>query len=243
MKQHSIIARLIAAFFPMLMVFCQHPEPIVPTPDPPVTKEKIDYLALGDSYTKGESVPSAGNFPNQLADSLRANGYDLIANPRIIAQTGWRTDQLKIAITAAAEISDSTFSLVTLLIGVNNQYQNANFDTYKTEFEALLNTAIQRAGGKKERVLVVSIPDWAYTSYGQNFSSNPSNISQKIDQYNAANRAITDTYGVRYVNITEISRNGLNDPTLVANDGLHPSAKQYTELVKLMLPELKAMLQ
>ncbi len=226
----------------MLFFNCKN-EPLVtsnPLPDPPVTvfTEKIDVLALGDSYTKGESVAWAQNFPNQLADSLRAEGRS-VAGVRNIAQTGWRTDQLQSAVKSAGDLTDSTFSIVTLCIGVNNQYQNANFETYKAQFEQLLQTAIQRAGGRKDRVVVVSIPDWAFTPYGQNYSPNPAIISQKIDQYNAANRAISEQYGVAWVNVTDVSRKGLSQPDLVASDGLHPSARQYTEWVKLLLPVVR----
>jgi lysophospholipase L1-like esterase len=207
------------------------------TPEPPASAaEVIDILALGDSYTKGESVPTAQNFPHQLADSLRARGFDVPKPPHVIAQTGWRTDQLRAAYNSQTALHDSTFSLVTLLIGVNNQYQNANFETYKAEFGQLLQTAIARAGDRRDRVVVLSIPDWAYTPYGQNYPGDPQLISQKIDQYNAANRAITDQYEVAYVDVTGISRRGLDEPALVAGDGLHPSAKQYTEWVQALLP-------
>jgi len=238
---------LLSAFF----LHCRHQPmatldpPAAPGgPTQPVFTENVDILALGDSYTKGESVPWAQNFPNQLADSLRAEGRK-VGTPRNIAQTGWRTDQLQVAIKSAAheDIADSTFSIVTLCIGVNNQYQGANFETYKTQFEQLLQTAIQRAGQRPKRVVVLSIPDWAYTPYGQNFSSNPGQISQKIDQYNAANRALAEQYGVHYVNVTDISRQGIAQPNLVAPDGLHPSSAQYKAWVKLLLPVVRGELK
>ncbi len=215
-------------------------QPVIP--DPVVVGDSsLTMLALGDSYTKGESVETAKNFLNQLADSLIATGHR-VDRPKIIAQTGWRTDQLQTAITNA-DIDNKVYDVVTLCIGVNNQYQNANFDTYKTQFEQLLQTALARAGQRKERVLVVSIPDWAYTYYGQHFSKPPEQISQEIDQYNAANRSIAERYGVHYVHITDISRKGLVQPNLVANDGLHPSAVQYTEWVRLLLPVVRAELR
>lgn len=231
---------------PLLILFllaaCQDDdrEPMTPPEPPDPSTEVIDLLALGDSYTKGESVPTAKNFPNQLAERLRAKGFDVPA-VRIIAQTGWRTDHLKTAIAQAHDIADSTFGLVTLCIGVNNQYQGADFNTYKVHFSELLQTAIGRAGGRRERVIVLSIPDWAFTPYGQ--SLDPGLISPQIDQYNAANRSITQNYGVAYVDITEISRRGVNEPDLVANDGLHPSAKQYTLWVEKLLPVVEAALK
>lgn len=239
--------RAIFSFFPLLgstlLAMCQTDslsDNLPPTP-PAQATEKIDVLALGDSYTKGESVPWGQNFPNQLADSLRSAGYT-VAGVRIIAQTGWRTDNLKNNIAAlASEIGDSTFSLVTLCIGVNNQYQHADFNTYKTEFEQLLQIALERAGGRAGRVVVLSIPDWAYTPYGQTYQA-PSQISYEIDQYNAANKAIAQQYGVSYVDVTAISRRGLYEPGLVAGDGLHPSAEQYSAWVGALLPVVKNLL-
>lgn len=243
----TILLLLSALFF----LHCKHQPmatfdpPATPVgPNQPVFTENVDILALGDSYTKGESVPWTQNFPNQLADSLRAEGRK-VGTPRNIAQTGWRTDQLQSAIQSSVnqDIMDSVFSIVTLCIGVNNQYQGANFAHYKTQFEQLLQTAIQHAGQRPKRVVVLSIPDWAYTPYGQNFSSAPSQISQQIDQYNAANRAIAAQYGVHYVSVTEVSRQGLALPNLVAKDGLHPSSEQYKAWVKLLLPVVRAELK
>lgn len=216
----------------------ESPAPILPVVIPDTSKQ-ISILALGDSYTKGESVPTNQNFPNQLVDSLRTQKYT-VKGVRIIAQTGWRTDQLKNAIqNQNYDIADSTFSLVTLLIGVNNQYQNGKEDTYKTEFEELLNIALARAGGRRERVVVVSIPDYAFTPFGGGSIS----ISQEIDAFNLINQNITNQYGIAYVNITDISRKGIQQPNLVAADGLHPSAKQYTEWVKRLLPTVKTALK
>lgn len=189
------------------------------------------YLALGDSYTIGESVGERERFPMQLADSLKVGGVS-INTPRIIARTGWTTDELKNAITASDLTANSTFDMVTLLIGVNNQYRGKSVEAYKPEFTDLLNRAIQFAGGKKERVFVVSIPDYAYTPFGKGNAS----ISRGIDEYNAANEALTRQMGVAYINITPLSREGLNDVSLVASDGLHPSGKQYSGWVKLILP-------
>jgi lysophospholipase L1-like esterase len=237
MQQHPIYA-----FFFIALAFaqCKH-QPIAkePLPEEPQPKEQYDMLCLGDSYTKGQGVALAGSFPYQLADSLRASGYDIVTGaPRVIAQTGWRTDQLQAAYDFAAEIKDSTFSLVTLLIGVNNQYQNSNFDLYAPQFERLLQIAIARAGNRPARVVVLSIPDYAYTPFGQN-SSNPAAISAKLDQYNAANRQLADQYKVHYVDVTPTSRQGLARPELVATDQLHPSAIQYTEWVQLVLAAVR----
>jgi lysophospholipase L1-like esterase len=199
---------------------------------PSVSKPKIGirYLALGDSYTYGESVSENERFPNQLVDSLAKQNVK-ITSLRSIARTGWRTDDLQAGIIAAG-ITDSTFDLVSLLIGVNNQYQNRPIEVYKTEFTQLLNQAVKLAGGQKNRVVVVSIPDYAYTTFGGGRVS----ISTEIDKFNAANEQITKEMGIAYVNITPISREGIKDPLLVATDGLHPSGKQYGRWVSALMP-------
>jgi lysophospholipase L1-like esterase len=195
---------------------------VTPSTEPKILMENMTYLALGDSYTIGESVPENLRFPELLVDSLKAAGINM-GSPRIIARTGWTTDELKNAIENSGLTTDSRFDMVTLLIGVNNQYRGRLVDTYKPEFTDLLNRAIQFAGGKKERVFVVSIPDYAYTPFGKGNA----NISKGIDEYNTENELITRKLGVTYINITPISREGLKTPSLVASDDLHPSGKQY----------------
>lgn len=189
----------------------------------------MKYLALGDSYTIGESVAEKDRWPVQLAAAMRARGKN-IGEPTIIATTGWRTDNLKNAINIAKLPSD--YDLVSLLIGVNNQYQGKPLDQYKIEFEELLNTAIKLAQGKKENVFVVSIPDYGYTPFGKNRQEK---ISRELDQFNAACKEITIKAEVKYFNITDISRKGLEYPALVAEDGLHPSGKMYGEWVSLIV--------
>ncbi len=194
-----------------------------------IIKDKVKFLALGDSYTIGQSVDAKDRWPVQLIDALRKLELEC-SDARIIAQTGWRTDNLKNAITDAALPSD--YTLVSLLIGVNNQYQGKPVAQYAIEFEALLNTAVALAGGNKSNVFVVSIPDYGYTPFGK---SNQATISQAINSFNAVNKSITEKLGIAYFNITEISRNGLDQAELVAADGLHPSAKMYTQWVALIL--------
>ncbi|HLP51312.1 MAG TPA: GDSL-type esterase/lipase family protein [Chitinophagales bacterium] len=191
----------------------------------------IRFLALGDSYTIGESVAVNGRWPVQLRDSLAVRGI-ATDTLNIIATTGWRTDNLISAISNK-NLGNQNYNLVSVLIGVNNQYQNRPFLQYQLEFPALLDSAIRYAGGNKNHVFVVSIPDYAYTPVGQ--SGNPAQISSQLDQYNAYAKHIADSIGVRYFDITPISRLGLQNTALVAGDGLHPSAVQYTEWVKLIL--------
>jgi lysophospholipase L1-like esterase len=197
------------------------------------TIQPMKYLALGDSYTIGESVPELERWPNQLVDSLTKRGWH-IDKPMIIATTGWRTDNLKNAMTIAKLKPE--YDLVSLLIGVNNQYQGKSSKEYAVEFEELLKTAIHLAKGKKDRVFVVSIPDYGFTPYGK---PKQETITKAIDEFNEINARITYKYGVQYFDITEISRDGLKDTSLVATDGLHPSGKMYSYWVELIVKDLE----
>jgi lysophospholipase L1-like esterase len=190
-------------------------------------------ISLGDSYTIGQSVCEDCRFPAQLRDSLKT--YFLEQDNislEIIAQTGWTTSNLKTAITAAEPSSD--FDLVTLLIGVNNQYQNKPFSLYETEFIELINTAITLVGGDASKLIVVSIPDYAYTPFGQNY--NPSYISEQLLQYNNYAETYCNENNLNYVYITDITQQGLTNTELVATDNLHPSELAYTKFVERILP-------
>ncbi len=191
----------------------------------------LRYLALGDSYTIGQSVSSSERWPTQLYNRLGDLGNELDTLV-YVATTGWRTDDLSAGI--ANVTPDSNYNLVSLLIGVNNQFQGRSFDQYELEFPILLNQAIAHAGNIKSRVFVVSIPDYMFTSFGQSYND-PDQVSDALDQYNAYAKKVSDSVGVRFFNITDISRNGITDPLLVASDGLHPSAKQYTAWVDLIM--------
>ena len=199
-----------------------------------IVREEVKLLALGDSYTIGESVASSSRWPIQLVDSLQKRGVDCL-QPKIIATTGWRTDNLKNAISRTKFKKDEQYNLVSLLIGVNNYYQGKSVESYAPEFEDLLKTALQLAGGDKSSVFVLSIPDYGYTPFGK---EKKQTISEGIDAYNAVNKSISDKYGVKYYNITDISRRGLDEPDLVAADGLHPSEKMYSLWVQVILSEI-----
>ncbi len=192
----------------------------------------IKFLVLGDSYTVGESVAENLRWPNQLSDSLSRKDFK-IESLKIIATTGWRTDNLKDAIIAAGLKSE--YSLVSLLIGVNNQYQGRSVEQYGPEFKELLVTAIKLAKGKKENVFVVSIPDYGYTPFGK---PKQPEISEAINQFNKVNQSITNQLEVKYISITDISRHGLDQPDLVADDGLHPSGKMYSMWAERILQTL-----
>lgn len=191
----------------------------------------IKYLALGDSYTIGESVASKEKYPVQLVERLRQQKLE-VDDPLVIATTGWTTEDLMVAIEAA-ELENQKFDLVSLLIGVNDQYQHKPFDHYEPNFRSLVDKAIELAGGKRERVFVLSIPDYAFTPFGQ--KKTPQQITEELDAYNRINKMVAQEYGISYFDITPISRDGLEKPELVAADGLHPSAIMYSLWVDLLV--------
>lgn len=192
----------------------------------PTAPNKYYYLALGDSYTIGERVAPPDNFPSQLCAMMKNDTVDF-QPARIIAKTGWTTDELEAGIIAADQQQPlrSSYDFVTLLIGVNNQYRGRTVDNYRPEFEELLKKAIRYAGNKTDHVAVLSIPDWGVTPFAN--GRDRAQIAAEIDAYNAANKQITQLYNVHYINITPWTREAANDLSLLATDGLHPSAKEY----------------
>jgi len=195
------------------------------------------YLALGDSYTVGEAVDASERFPVQLASSLRKR-YINIADPHIIARTGWTTDELNSAIDKA--IPQGTFDLVTLLIGVNNQYRGRSAEEYRGQFKPLLQRAIGFAGGKPSHVIVISIPDWGVMPFAE--GRDRKKIAKEIDVFNAINWEEAVRAGVQYADITPISREAGRYPELIASDGLHPSGVQYKSWVETIEPKVLKML-
>ncbi|QHS60373.1 SGNH/GDSL hydrolase family protein [Chitinophaga agri] len=184
------------------------------------TIQHFTYLALGDSYTIGESVPEADRFPNQAVRLLAEEGIT-VAPPRIIAKTGWTTDELEAAI-GEANVTD-TFSIVTLLIGVNNQYRGRSTAEYKTQFTSLLKQAIHFAGDHSDRVVVLSIPDWGAVPFAE--GRDREQIAAEIDAFNAVNKTVSKKFKVHYIDITPDTRKAAQDPGLVASDGLHYSGR------------------
>ena len=202
------------------------------------TKATYSFLALGDSYTVGESVPSTDNFPNQTVTLLKASGYDF-KPPEIVAKTGWTTNELQNSINNHS--FTPPYNIVTLLIGVNNQYRGWSVDNYKPEFENLLKQAIQFAGNKADHVIVLSIPDWGVTPFAS--GRDRDQIAREIDTYNATNKAITEQYKVHYLDITPWTRDAATDLSLLASDGLHPSAKEYKRWAERLVDQTKAIIQ
>lgn len=203
----------------------------------------LSYLALGDSYTIGEAVAQNESFPFQLAAGLNNMAGStpiltekpiLTQKPVIIAKTGWTTGELQEAINAAS--LTATYDLVTLLIGVNNQYRGSAITTYRTEFRELLQQAIAFAKGDLTHVFVVSIPDWGATPFGRESGRGQDHIAAEIDAFNAVNKEETLKAGVVYIDITPGSRKANTDVTLVASDSLHPSGRMYKEWTADILP-------
>ncbi|WP_298754385.1 SGNH/GDSL hydrolase family protein [uncultured Psychroserpens sp.] len=204
------------------------------TSSTPVLPKTFKILSLGDSYTIGQSVCETCRFPEQLKDSLtlRYAEQDTL-NLNVIAQTGWTTTNL--INTIASENITNDYDLVTLLIGVNNQFQGKPFLLYETEFPQLVQTAITAARADKTKLVVLSIPDYAFTVFGQNFG-NPTTTSSEIDLYNAFAENYCTQEGISFLNITDITRQGLDNPSLVASDGLHPSTLAYSMFIERLLP-------
>lgn len=188
----------------------------------PMQQTPTTYLALGDSYTIGESVPLRQSFPYQMVALLRQNGHPVVA-PEIIATSGWTTDELAAAMKEHPFLP--RYDIVSLLIGVNNQYRGRSLEQYKMEFTALLAQALQFAGNKKDRVVVLSIPDYGVTPFAKD--RDPQKIGKEVDQFNAAAAAIASAAGVFFLDLSADFRKATTDPELVAADQLHPSAKAY----------------
>ncbi len=197
----------------------------------------IEYLALGDSYTVGEGVSPDDSFPLQLAAALRAEGYH-VPEPMVIAKTGWTTEELADAIDGAALAPDA-FDLVTLLIGVNDQYRGYPIDPYPDRYKRLLEVAISQSRYGARGVLAISVPDYAYTPFGQ--EKDAAQISRDIERYNVINQSAAIKAQVTYLDTNHIARQGLLRPKLLAADLLHPSALMYKEWVRWMLPTVLKM--
>jgi lysophospholipase L1-like esterase len=206
-------------------------------PPTPVTGAVKTWLALGDSYTIGQSVTEAERFAAQTANMLRQNGIN-ISTPTYIATTGWTTNNLDAAI---AQQNPINHTVVSLLIGVNDQYQRHDTTGYRQRFTSLLEKAIVLANNKKENVFVLSIPDYSVTPFAA--GNDTAQIRKEIDWFNAINKAVTINYNCPYVDITPSTREGLYNRSLISGDGLHPSGLGYKRwadlLAPIMLPVLK----
>lgn len=192
----------------------------------------LTYLALGDSYTIGESVAASLRWPVQLVNQLRERGVE-IKDPKIIAKTGWTTDDLLQAMES--RLNGEEYDLVSVLIGVNNQYQEKSLADYEADLRKLFEKAIARSRTGKEGVFVVSIPDYSVTPFGE---ANADEIAKEIDAFNAVLKKVAADYELAFYNITPISKTAAENPNLVAEDGLHPSGEMYSLWVNDILDKL-----
>jgi len=195
-------------------------------------KSPVKFLALGDSYTIGESVEASKNWPHQLVDSLIGHGVNA-EKPQVLATTGWRTDDLMNAVSNSHLASN--FNLISISIGVNNQYQGKPFSQFEKELPLLFSQALKHCNNDTSRIFLVSIPDYYFTPFGLS-SKKGKTISIELDQYNAFMKQFAEKMQVSFIDITSISRN--RDEKLIAKDGLHPSAYQYSAWVSEMLKSI-----
>jgi acyl-CoA thioesterase-1 len=219
--KRQILAAALAAAFLAVFISCAAPD------SSSVNTAPIHYLALGDSYTIGESVNSDERWPAQLAALIGAKAGQTV-ELEYRARTGWTTGEL-LASLSASPPQRSSYDLVSVLIGVNNQFRGYDFSIYRGEAARLVDLALEYAGGRPEALFVVSIPDYAYTPYGSRRSAaDRQRISRELDAYNDWMEEYCRSRGIAYLYITDITRRGLDEPSLVARDGLHPSGEAYT---------------
>ena len=195
---------------------------------------KHRFLALGDSYTIGEGVAPSARWPMQLAVALGHAGL-AVEEPRIIARTGWTTDELLAAIESTHPAADHGYDLVTLLVGVNDQYRGHSLDSFRGGYARLLERAVAFAGNSG-RVVGVSIPDWSVTPFARTDPRGAPLIAREIDEFNSAGRALVESAGAAFVDVTEISRRASHNSELLAADALHPSAAMYALWIRAILP-------
>lgn len=237
--------RLLSLFLALLLfgtVGCATPQvaPATASGGGSASPNALSYLALGDSYTIGEGAAASDRWPSQLAGLLTAQGV-AVAPPDYIARTGWTTAELQAAIAAARPAS--TYGLVSLLIGVNNQYRGQGVAQYRPEFRALLQQALGFAGGRPGRVVVLSIPDWGQSPYGQRSGRDPAAIGLEIDQFNAVAQEECRQANVAYVDITALTRAAAGSNNQFASDGLHYSGLQMRQWADRTLPVVQPLLK
>ena len=222
----------------ILMTACSAENPTNVEPDNLIDKSKYRYLSLGDSYTIGESVAPEERWSMILTDMLRKNNVN-IADPEIIARTGWTTAELMDGIKNRNP--KGPYNLVSLLIGVNNQYRGQSLERYRTELQELLQQAIGFAGGNIERVFMLSTPDWGVTPFAK--GSDQAKTASEIDAFNQVAKEECEKLGIAFVDITPISRTAKNDISQIANDGLHFSGKMYRQWAEKALPTVQRLLK
>ncbi len=207
-----------------------------------MAQDSISYLALGDSYTIGEAVDNDKTWSSVLSQKLNQKGVEVQLD-KIVATTGWTTNELLSAINNDKDLENAKYDLVRLLIGVNNQYRGYGIEQYKEEFELLLKKAIDLAGKRVNKVFVVSIPDYGVTPFAKENNKNDALIAKELDEYNKIAKNISDKYGVKFFDITPISLKAIWDGEMIAKDKLHPSAKMYAEWADYLAPGIYQLLK
>jgi len=227
MYKHILIALLAVS-----VMGCASTTNIKPENQNEMSKQRKTYLALGDSYTIGTAIAFPDNFPSQLADSIKAT-TDIELDVKVVAQNGWRTDDLQRGIKRAD--LEEKYDLVSLLIGVNNQYQGLPIEDFEKDFRSLLDTAVKYSGEVKEHIFVVSIPNYGYTPFG---AEKKEEITRDLTEFNARSKSICEEYGIDYYNVTDISLEAETNAAFRAKDDLHPSEAQYAVWVSSFLDKV-----
>lgn len=230
--------RILYLFSFVLLFACEKEQSDGSNSNEPIIEEPMKYLALGDSYTIGESVSEELRYPNQVVETMNKEGDQTWSPAKIIAKTGWTVDELEAGIDEET-LLDEPYDLVTLLIGVNNQFRGRAVEEFKVDFENILLRAIGFSGGLQNHVIVLSIPDWGITPFAINRNSDQEQIALEIDAYNQACKEISEKYGVYYIDITEDYRAVGGQPEMLAEDGLHPSGKVYTRWTQKLIERIE----
>ena len=236
------LQRVVISLITVTMIGCARDQDLaMKTPPASSSKDQnqkpaasVRFLALGDSYTIGTSIAESERWPLQLAELLRKDGFKLEA-PTIIARTGWTSGELLAGINSARP--KGVFEVVSLQIGVNNQYRGLDEQQYVRELDELIDLAIEFAGGDPSRVVVLSIPDWGVTSFAADRDG--AGIAREIERFNKLKHDRTHRHGCHFVDVTPLSREAADDPSLLASDGLHPSGKMYAHWCELALPTVR----
>ncbi len=237
----TALSLLLASFIYMPLQSCKkNSMPTVGYGGTPPASSQKRILALGDSYTIGEAVTEAERFSNKTISIITTSGINLKYPSQIVARTGWTTQNLLNELSVSGNVLTPPYDAVTLLIGVNDQYQHVDTALYRTRFLQCLNKAIEYTGSKTERVFVLSIPDYSVTPFG---TGNAAQIAKEIDWFNAINKQVTLQMGISYTDITPSSRMAATDRTLIAADSLHPSGKEYQKWANMLAPQILPVLQ
>jgi lysophospholipase L1-like esterase len=228
LKRFSIMRWTLVLFIGFVLLSCQKPSEAALKPKNDSTS--ISWLALGDSYTIGQGVNTAERFPAQTLELLKLRSIKT-AQLTYVATTGWTSGELD---KSMSQQNLAYYDFVTVLIGVNDQFQGIDTSTYSKNFKSILNRAIQSTRGESQHVLVLSIPDYSLTPEGKKLDT--TKIKREIDLFNRLNKNLANNFKCQYLDITVLGREAKSNPTWVAKDGLHPSAVAYKNWANRIFP-------